>query len=142
MHDYSDEITDYIYKRMSKLQREAFELRLENDPKLAAEVRLQQKMLEGVRDARSYEEAMNDPHLEEAERMAQEILNESSEETGNTSKTTARTRIILIARILTSAAAILLLFIIPFGRNHMYIKKLRSIQKGAIRKSWKLLWLR
>jgi len=77
---YSDEITEYIYKQMSPLQKEAFEQRLENDPALAAEVREQQRMLEAIRGARLYEEAINDPHREEAERIAKEILEAQEKE--------------------------------------------------------------
>lgn len=105
---YSKEITEYIYKQMSPLQREAFERKLEEDPEMAAEVREQQEMLEAVRAAHSYEEAMNDPHLEEAERIAKEILEARKKDTPAKGK---KVRRISLRMIPAAAAAALIIFV-------------------------------
>ena len=102
MYDYSEEITDYIYQQMSELQREAFELRLEHDKELAAEVARQQEMLETVRAISLYKEAMEDPHYEEAARLADEII-ESHEKDALKKRKTIR---LVVRRILYSAASI------------------------------------
>lgn len=105
---YSEEITDYIYKQMSPLKREAFERKLEEDPELAAEVQEQEEMLEAVRGARVYEHAKNDPQLEEAERIAKEILEERKNNTKSKGK---KVWFKVLWQIPAAAAAAVLIFI-------------------------------
>ena len=112
---YSREITDYIYNQMSPLQREAFEQKLEMDPELAAEVREQQEMLDALHDARMYEEAMNDPHIEEAEKIAQEMLDDRKKDIPTKEKKVRR----FSFRMLSAAAAAAILFLLDLLMGRM-----------------------
>ncbi len=81
MYDYSEEITNYLLKQMSELQREAFEERLKWDKELAAEVTRQQEMLDTVHAIMNIKEAQEDPYYHEVDKLTTEIL-ESQDKSG------------------------------------------------------------
>ncbi len=74
MYDYSEEITNYLFKQMSDLQREAFEERLTWNKELAAEVARQQEMLDTVQAIQAIKEAQEDPYYDEVDKLTTEIL--------------------------------------------------------------------
>ena len=113
MYDYSEEITNYLFKQMSPLQREAFEKKLELDPELAAEVARQKQMLETAQALTNIKEAQEDPQYEEVDKLTSELL-ESRDTQIHSHKSRNRGEKVLrfvFRRIAAAAAVAALLFV-------------------------------
>ncbi len=74
MYEYSEEITKYLFNQMNLIQRLIFEVKLDKDEELAAEVARQQDMLDTIQACLVAKEAEEDPHYEEAEQLAVEAI--------------------------------------------------------------------
>jgi anti-sigma factor RsiW len=109
MEHYSEEILDYLSSEMTSLQREAFEKKISGDAALAEEVERQKAILDGIHDRLIYKEAMEDPHYDEADRLAKEVIQKRNT---NTTTKPHQNKKSVIFRLIATAAVIAFLFVI------------------------------
>ena len=109
-YKYSSEISDYLFNEMSELQRAAFENRLELDKDLAAEVKRQRLMFDSIHDQLVIKEIMDDPHLDQAEQLAEQYIQERDEQIMAVEKKREKKQILL--KLLKTAASITILLVI------------------------------
>lgn len=128
MYDYSEEITNYLYKQMSELQREAFEIKLEQDSELAAEVARQQEMLDTVQAITAIKEAQEDPYYDEVDKLTTELLESREKKT----RFKIRTRALAVTMLFAKAAAIVL--IVLFDMLTWGLTRELDIRKRVLKK--------
>ena len=125
MYDYSEEITDYLFRQMSELQREAFERRLEWDKELAAEVARQKEMLDTIQAISAIKEAQEDPYYDEVDKITTEILESRDKKPSVKGKQGRK----IILRRFAAVAAVAALFFIDFFTKLPAENIRRSTQK-------------
>lgn len=71
---YVKETVDYLYNDLSEHERVSFEALLNKNVDLASEYQRQKEMVEGIYTRLKYKEAMQDEHIDEARRLAEEVV--------------------------------------------------------------------
>lgn len=140
---YSDQITDYLFNEMSVLQRDAFEERMKMDGELSAEVERQRAILKEIRSRAIYEDAMKDPHHEEIDQLAKEIIRKRESDRTRPRKI-RQLRRKLVFRMTAAAATVALLWVVHRVTNGLtpatawYKDSRRSFLES--RKQFRELW--
>lgn len=107
-YKYSKRIANYLYNDMDREEKSQFEKDLLDNEELASEYEFQLSAMKHIKARITLEEMENDPDLEEAERLADEILLEDEpnlEVNGN--KTASFPGRKILVRIVAAAAIVL-----------------------------------
>ncbi len=108
MEKYSEQIVDYLYNDMTEPQRKDFEKLMESDAELAAEVQEQRDILKGVHARLVYQEAMEDPYIEEANWLARRAIRRREKEL--LAKSLNLSKGLIVVRLVSVAAIIIIIF--------------------------------
>jgi len=108
MEKYSEQIVDYLYNDMTEPQRKDFEKLMESNAELSAEVQQQRDILKGVHARLVYQEAMEDPHIAEANWLAKRAI--GRRETKLLAQTINLSKRLIVVRLISVAAVIIIIF--------------------------------
>jgi hypothetical protein len=108
MEQYSEQIIDYLYNDMDEPQRKAFVKLMESDAALSAAVLEQWNILQGVHARLVYDEAMEDPHMNEANWLARRAIRRREDNLIAQNLNIGKR--IIVARLLAVAVIIVMLF--------------------------------
>lgn len=141
MYNYSEDITNYLFNQMSDLQRRAFELRLVNNPQLAAEVERQKSMLDTLQAIEDIKAAQADPHYAEVDKLTTAFLEEQDVQqrvkSDRPTKNLAGGKVkhFIWRRMFSAAAAAAIFFLIrylPFETSGMKRVKMKARMQMGI----------